>query len=93
MKFVSKKNKKSDLGKTNKTKEKEEDVIPVQPPKDWKTEEKLKQIEAKKKAAEVMKKMRGIGPNKKRKIKSSQKRYQIKRQVLNDHRLSESESE
>ena len=92
MKSVTKKDKKSDLGKADKAKE--EEIIPVHPPKDWKTEEKIKQVEAKKKAAKVMKKIRDIGPNKKRKNKSTQKkRYQVKRQVLNDHRLSESESE
>ena len=37
-----------------------------------------------------MKKLREIAPKKK---KSQNKRYQIKRQVLNNHNLSESESD
>merc|ERR1711874_782443 len=64
--------------------------IAIQPPKDWKSEEQIKQEEAKKKAAEVMKKLREIAPSKK---KRQNKRYQIKRQVLNKHNLSESESD
>ena len=67
---------------------KEEDNILVQPPKNWKAEEEAKKVEAKKKAAELMKKIREIAPKKK---KSQNKRYQIKRQVLNKHNLSESE--
>ena len=45
---------------------KEEEIITVSAPKDWKTEEKSKQEDAKKKAAEVMKKLRGTGSTSKK---------------------------
>ena len=89
----------------------------TQAPKDWKLEEKCKKEDAKKKAAEVMKKLRETGlsnkktagkssadafmekvreiapSKKKRSGKSNQKKHQLKRQVLNTHNLSESESD
>merc|ERR1712129_157185 len=99
------------------TKAKEEEIMTVSAPKDWKTEEKSKQEDARKKAAEVMKKLREAGPSikkssgkssadvvmkkireieptkKKRSGKSNQKKHQLKRQVINAHKLSESESD
>merc|ERR1712203_266719 len=45
---------------------KEEEILTVSAPKDWKTEEKSKQEDAKKKAAEVMKKLRETGPSNKK---------------------------
>ena len=113
-KITAKKPKKSGIIST---KAKEEEIITVSAPKDWKTEEKSKQEDAKKKAAEVMKKLRETGPSnkktagkssadafmekireiapskKKRSGKSNQKKHQLKRQVLNAHNLSESESD
>ena len=113
-KITAKKPKKTD--KIN-TKAKEEEIITVSAPKDWKTEEQSKQEDAKKKAAEVMKKLRETGlsnkktagkssadafmekvreiaPSKKQRSgKSNQKKHQLKRQVLNAHNLSESESD
>ena len=114
-KITAKKPKKNDKISTKAAKE--EEIITVSAPKDWKTEEKSKQEDAKKKAAEVLKKLRENGPSnkktaskssadafmekvreiapskKKRSGKSNQKKNQLKRQVLNAHKLSESESD
>ena len=112
-KVTTKKPKKNDKS-INKAKD--EETIVVQAPKDWKMEDKNKQDEAKKKAAEVLKKIRETASIKKTAGKSSadiamkkmretmlakkkgtgkstQKKYKVKRQVLNNHNLSESESD
>ena len=68
--------------------EMEENMI-VLPPKNWKAEEKAKQEASKKKAAEVMKKLRLENSQK----GSKKSRYQVKRKIIQAHKLSESESD
>ena len=67
--------------------------IIVQPPKNWKQEEKSKAEEAKRKAIEVMKKTRQI---EKKKPKKKNKKYvgsNLKRKILPTHNLSESDTD
>jgi nucleoside 2-deoxyribosyltransferase len=64
--------------------------IVFQPAKDWKLEEKNKNLEAKKKAALVLKKTARAT---KKKTNTTTSKKEIKRKVLTNHNLSESESE
>ena len=64
--------------------------IVIQPPRDWKKEEKLKAEEAKRKAIEVMKKTKIDS----KKSKKTRKVYTVAaRKVLPTHNLSESDSD
>ncbi len=62
--------------------------IVVLPPKDWKAEDKRKQEEAKKRAAEILRKSKAKTKAKKAAVKST-----IQRKVLTQHNLSESDSD
>ena len=59
----------------------------VQPPKDWKREDELKQQQAKQKALAVMKRVPKV------ERKKTNKKYQVSRKILRKHNLSESESD
>lgn len=65
-------------------------IATVKPPVDWKAEEKKKAEEAKKKAIEVMKKFQAA--KKAKRGKKAEKRNVVKRVVMADHNLSESDS-
>ena len=67
--------------------------IIVQPPKNWKQEEKSKAEEAKRKAIEVMKKTRQIENKKKSKKNKKYVGTNLKRKILPTHNLSESDSD
>ena len=82
---------------TSKKVKKSEEIKPkeiiVQPPKNWKQEEKSKAEEAKRKAIEVMKKTRQIENKKKSKKNKKYVGTNLKRKILPTHNLSESDSD